>query len=81
MEWRKAWGVPIPKQGKKDYTKAKSYRTISLFNTMGKIAEKVASEVLTDHLEQGGYLSEGQFGRKRKCGGVDAVARLLVGLR
>lgn len=77
-EWRKAWGVPIPKQGKKDYRQAKAYRTISLLNTMGKIVEKVASEALTDHLEAGYYLSEGQFGGRRKRAAVDAVARLML---
>lgn len=77
-EWRKAWGVPIPKPGKKDYTKAKAFRTISLLNTMAKVAEKVASEALTDYIEKEGRLSEGQFGGRRKRGAVDAVARLMV---
>jgi hypothetical protein len=37
MDWKKAWGITIPKQGKSDYSKAKSYRTISLLNAIGKI--------------------------------------------
>lgn len=77
-EWRKAWGVPIPKHGKKDYSKAKAYRTISLLNVLGKITEKVAADTLTDHLELGGYLSDSQFGGRRKRAAIDAVARLIV---
>ena len=70
--------MPIPKHGKKDYSIAKAYRTISLLNVFGKITEKVAAEALTDHLEHRGYLSDGQFGGRRKRAAIDAVARLIV---
>ena len=43
-EWRKALVVVIPKPGKDDYSQAKSYRPISLLETLSKLIEKVMSK-------------------------------------
>jgi hypothetical protein len=59
--WREAKGVVIPKPGKDDYSKAKSYRTISLLNVMGKILEKVVADCLNDHMEKRGGFHPGRL--------------------
>jgi hypothetical protein len=45
--WKVAEGITIPKPGKDDYTKAKSYRVISLLNCLGKVVEKVECRPLS----------------------------------
>lgn len=77
-EWRKARGVVIPKPGKADYSKAKAHRTISLLNVIGKILEKLMADCLTERLELGHWLHDGQFGGRRRRGAIDAVARLIT---
>lgn len=74
--WRKARGVIIPKPGKNDYSKAKSFRTISLLNVMGKILERVVADFLNKHMEGRGGFHPGQFGRRTRLGAPDAVATL-----
>ena len=76
--WRKARGIVIPKPEKPDYTKAKTFRTISLLNVFGKIVEKVAAEAIMNHMEKKGSLHQGQYGGQRKRGAIDAVARMVV---
>jgi len=45
--WKRASRVVIRKPGKEDFTKLKSYETISLLSCMGKVVEKVVAELLS----------------------------------
>jgi hypothetical protein len=49
--WKITKGVTIPKLGKDDYSKVKSYRVICLLNCLGEVVEKVVAIMLTDHCE------------------------------
>jgi hypothetical protein len=75
--WKVAKGVTIPKPGKDDYTKAKSYRMISLLNCLGKVVEKVVATMLADHCERKGTFHPGQYGSRRNRSAVDAVGVLM----
>ena len=75
--WKVARGVPIPKPKKDNYDLAKNYRTISLLNCLGKVVERVATEVLSQHCEGGDTLHDGQFGARRRRSAVEAVGRLI----
>jgi len=72
--WKRASGVVIWKPGKEDYTKLKSYRTISLLSCMGKVVEKVVAELLSDEAERRALPSDGQFGSRKKRSAIDAAA-------
>lgn len=45
-EWRRAIGAIIPKPKKQDYMRVKSYRPVSLQNTLAKRLENVVGERL-----------------------------------
>ena len=75
--WKVARGVPIPKPKRQDYGLAKNYRTISLLNCLGKVVERVATELLSQHCEGEETLHEGQFGARRRRSAVEAVGRLI----
>jgi hypothetical protein len=62
---KRASGVVIRKSGKEDYTKLKAYRSISLFSCMGKVVEKVATNMRTEEIERRGLPSDGQFGTRK----------------
>lgn len=51
-EWKGAIAAIIPKPGKSDYTKVKSYRPVSLLNTLGKGLEKIVAGRLAERGEQ-----------------------------
>jgi len=71
---KRASGVVICKPGKDDYTKRKAYRSISLLSCMGKVAKKVAAELLSEEAERRALLSGGQFGSRKGLLVIDAVA-------
>jgi len=50
--WKTARGIVIPKPGKPDYSKARAYRVIALLNSLGKVVEKVAADIIADSLDQ-----------------------------
>jgi len=43
--------VVIHKSGRDDYTQLKAYRSISLFNCMGKVVEKVVADLLSEEAQ------------------------------
>ena len=47
--WKVSQGVPIPKPNKATYSLVKSYRTIFFINCLGKVVERVATELLGQH--------------------------------
>jgi len=59
--WKWASGVVICKPGKDDYTKLKSYHSISLLSCMGKVVEKVAAELLSEEAKRRRLLSDGKY--------------------
>jgi hypothetical protein len=66
--------VVIRKPRKEDYTKLKSYRTISLLSVMGSVIEKVVAELLSDEAKRRSLLSDGQFATRKKRSAIDAAA-------
>ena len=75
--WKVSQGAPTPKPNKATYSLAKSYRTISFINCLGKVVERVATELLGQHCEGEGTIHEGQFGARRRRSAVEAVGRLV----
>jgi len=75
--WKSAGGVVIPTPGKEDYTKLNSCRTMSLFNPMGKVVEKVAAVLLPDKAERRALLSDGHFGSRMTTSAIDAAAIMI----
>ncbi len=72
--WKRARGILLEKNNKRDKSRVKSYRVISLLNCMGKLVEKVVAEQLSQFCESHQKLYVGQIGaRKGRCA-VDAVA-------
>jgi len=47
--WKMAKGVVIPKPGKPDYSKVRSYRVISLLDVISKLLERTAAHLIADH--------------------------------
>jgi hypothetical protein len=76
--WKIAKGVTIPKPGKDDYSKVKSYRVISLLNCLSKVVEKVVAMMLIDHREWYGTFHPGQYGCRRSLSAVDTVGVLMA---
>jgi len=72
--WKRARGVVIRKPGKDDYTKLKAYRSILLLSCMGKVVEKVATELRSEEAARRGLLSDGQFGSRNGRSAIDAAA-------
>jgi hypothetical protein len=58
--WKVSKGVIIPKLGKEDDMKVKSYRVILLLNYEGNIVEKVVPTMLLDYSERKGIYHLGQ---------------------
>jgi hypothetical protein len=79
--WKVAKGVTIPKPGKDDYTRAKSYRVISLLNCLGKVVEKVVATMISDHCEREGTFHPGQYGSRKQRSAVDAVGVLMASVQ
>ena len=51
---------PNPKPGKPDYSKARAYRFIALLNSLGKVVEKVAADIIADSHDQMAATRENQ---------------------
>lgn len=75
--WRTAKGILLRKPNKVDYTQVKSYRIISLLNSLGKVTEKVVAELISASLELNGALHQGQMGCRKQRSCIDAVARVM----
>jgi len=72
--WKHASGVVIRKPGNEDHSNLKSYRTISLLCCMGKVIEKVITELLSNEPERTALLSDGQFGSRTTRSAIDGAA-------
>jgi len=72
--WKRASGVVRCHPGKSHYTKLKAYRSISLHSGMGKVVEKVATELLSVEAESRVLLSDGTFRSRNGLSGNDSAA-------
>ena len=75
--WKTAKGVVIPKPGKPNYSKVRTYRVISLLDVISKLLEWTAAHLIADHLEWKRGLHEGQYSCRKRQLCVDAVAILI----
>lgn len=64
-QWKMATIVPLKKGGTRDWTKAKSYRPISLLATLGKGLEAVIAERLAYLAEKYHLLPKNHFGARK----------------
>jgi hypothetical protein len=78
-KWKHAICVVIPKQGKSNYTVAKSYRPISL-SCLGKIIEKIIESRIASLGKICGAISSIQFGNKEGHPANDALLRTLMNI-
>ena len=74
--WKKASIVPLRKAGKEDYTSVKSYRPISLLQTVSKILESVVAERVSYLVETHGLLPRTHFGARKQRSSTDALVYL-----
>jgi len=74
--WKEATIVPLRKAGKDDYTSAKSYRPISLLQTISKVMESVIAERISYLVETHGLLPTTHFGARKLRSSVDALVHL-----
>jgi hypothetical protein len=68
--------VYIHKPGKTDWAATKSYRAISLLNTVAKMAEKAVADYLSLAGEENGWWHPGQCGSRAGRSTIDALAYL-----
>jgi hypothetical protein len=75
--WKRASGVVIRKPGNDAYSKLRAYGSISLLSCMGKVVEKLTTELLSEEGERMGLLSNGQFGSRKGQSAFDAATNML----
>ena len=71
--WKSASVVPVPKKCN-DSSHPSNYRPISLLPVIGKVFEAVINFHLVQHLEQGGLLTDKQFGFRKSRSTGDLLA-------
>ena len=76
QSWKTARGILL-KKADKPASLAKSYRVISLLNSMGKVVERVAADAIASYCEAAEVLHESQMGSCRRQSAVDAVTCLI----
>jgi Reverse transcriptase (RNA-dependent DNA polymerase)/Endonuclease-reverse transcriptase len=74
--WKTAKIVPLRKGGTRDWTKAKSYRPISLLATLGKALEAVIAERLAYYAETYHLLPNNHFGARKVRSATQALCIL-----
>ena len=75
-QWRNAKIIPLKKPRKKDYTKAKAWRPISLLATLGKVLESVIAERISHAVEFYGLLPTNHMGARKKRSAEQALVLL-----
>jgi ribonuclease HI len=79
--WKMAKGVILRKSAnqKRDFTKPKAYRVISLLNCLGKVSEKILAKRLADLADLPGsdLLYHDQMGGRPKRSAIDTVLSLV----
>jgi len=74
--WKKASVIPLRKAGKDDYTKTKSYRPISLLQTISEILESVLATRISYLVEEHRLLPRTHFGARKQTSSIDALTYL-----
>jgi len=74
MVRKQASGMVICKPGRDNYRSLKAYRSMSLLSCMGKVVEKVATELLSEQGKSRGRLRHGQFRSRIGHSAIDAEA-------
>jgi len=77
--WMCDIGVVIRKPGKDNKTMVTAYRSMSLLSPIGKVVEKVLTELLSEKANGRGLLSGGQLGSREGRSAIDAVAIMVNG--
>lgn len=77
-EWKKAICVVVPKPGKSSYSKANSYRPISLLSSLGKLVEKIAATRISAAGIICGAISPQQFGNRLEHSANHALVKTLT---
>jgi hypothetical protein len=72
--WKHLSGVVILKTGKEDYSQFEASHSTSLLSCMGKVVEKVVTELLSEEAERRGLISNGHFRSRKGRSGTDAAA-------
>lgn len=75
-KWKVAKLVLLRK-GYKPLDQPSSYRPICLLDSSGKLLERVIKERLEKHLESVGGLHARQFGFRKGCSTIDAIAKVM----
>ncbi|PSR72023.1 hypothetical protein PHLCEN_2v12104 [Hermanssonia centrifuga] len=79
--FKRAITVVIPKPGKDDYTKAKSFRPIVLLNCLGKLCEKVLANRMQFDAQKFGLVHPCQYGGTMAHSTTDARINLAHQIR
>jgi hypothetical protein len=75
-QWKHAKIIPLRKPNKKDYTKPKAWRPISLLSTLSKVFEAVIAERLSNMVETYGILPANHFGARKQRSAEQALILL-----
>jgi len=70
----RAHAVVIRQPGKQDYMQLRVYHSVSLLRCMGKVVEKLVTELLAEETERRGQLTDGQYGSRNSRSAVDSSA-------
>lgn len=76
--WKSARGVVIPKLSKDDYSLWKSYCVMYLLSCLGKVLERLVTELLEIQVHTTGALHRGQFGSIRQQSAIDTVSSMVT---
>jgi hypothetical protein len=75
-QWRHAKIIPLKKLEKDGYTLAKTWRPISLLDTLGKVLESVVAERISHAVETYGLLPTNHFGARKRRSAEQALLLL-----
>lgn len=77
QDCKKVKKVIIPKPGKSDYTAASAYLPIALLLTLSKMYKKLYTKHLSEQVEKGRLLHEGNYGGRPNKSGHEALTHLV----
>ena len=69
--WSKGYIVPLHKKG--DTNQTTNYRGITLMSNLGKLFSSILTSRVESWFESNNFISDSQFGFRKKCGTTDAI--------
>ena len=69
--WSKGYIVPLHKKG--DTNQTTNYRGITLMSNLGKLFSSILTSRVESRFESNNFISDSQFGFRKKCGTTDAI--------